>query len=108
MEDIKVSLFASAVRPRIWKECLDSFLSNKIKFEVIFGGPCEEEIVKPFLQKYSFFRYIKTANIKPAQCYEVARRACNGEAISWIADDVEFSENSKSSAIQEIASPLQA
>ncbi len=41
----------------------------------------------------SNFKYIRTANIKPAQCYEVARRACTGELIMWIADDCEFPDD---------------
>ena len=36
------------------------------------------------------FRYIRTADLKPVQIYEVCRRACTGELISWTADDAIF------------------
>lgn len=91
--DIKISLFASAIRPRLWDDCLRSLLSTSVPFEVVFGGPCKKEEVSPFLEKYKFFKYIHTAHIKPSQVYECCRRACVGETISWIADDCEFSED---------------
>ena len=76
MENINVSIFASAVRPAMWETCLSSFKSTSISFEVIFAGFCTHEEVKPFLEKYAFFKYIHTKNIKPSQAYECARRSC--------------------------------
>lgn len=93
MEKPIVSIFCSAIRSRIWEQCLHSLLSTSVEFEVIFGGPCTFEETNPFIEKYPFFKYIKTENIKPAQVYETCRRKCLGEVISWIADDVEFSED---------------
>lgn len=93
MENINVSIFASAVRPLMWESCLSSFLSTSCNFEVIFGGFCTMEEVKPFLVKYPFFRYIHTENIKPAQVYEIARRACRGNTVIWFCDDGEVQNN---------------
>lgn len=89
-ENIKVSIFASAVRPKMWKSCLDSFLSTSVSIEVIFGGYCTKEEVQPFLDKYKFFRYLHTGNIKPSQVYESTRRLCTGETISWSCDDAQY------------------
>lgn|SRR3990167_3102432 len=106
MEDIKVSLFASAIRARLFKGCLKSLKSTKIPYEVVFCGHNTREEVADALgsSEYDYddhetffhklkFKYIHSGKIKPAQCYEIARRACRGETLSWIADDVEFTEN---------------
>ena len=39
------------------------------------------------------FKYIHTGNIKPAQCYEIARRNATGELVCWVADDCEFAND---------------
>lgn len=87
-----MSFIASSVRPHLWAACFESLAGNSMPFEVIFAGNVDEETVKPFLVKYPFFRYIRTGNIKPAQCYEATRRAAQGEYTIWIADDCEFSK----------------
>jgi len=83
MDNPKVSLFASAVRPAIWKPLFESLKSTSVDYEVVFAGnamaSCNEKL-----------KYIITGNIKPAQCYEIARRHCTGETVMWIADDCEF------------------
>lgn len=90
MKDIKISVFASVIRPNLWEEFFKSLESTTEEYEVIFSGPCE----CPKKIKYpKNFTFIKTRNIKPAQCYEIARRACKGETISWTADDCEYSED---------------
>ncbi len=89
METINVSIFASAVRTKMWEQCLSSFLSTSVSFEVVFAGFCSPEEVKPFLDKYPFFKYIHTKNTKPSQAYEVSRRACVGETVVWFCDDGE-------------------
>lgn len=86
-----VSLFASAIRPKFFETFLDSLKFSTVWLEVIFAGNCTEEEVEPFVKKYNFFKYIHTANIKPCQAYEVARRACRGELIHWTADDCVYS-----------------
>ena len=89
---MKISLFASAIRPNLWDEFFKSLESNTIDYEVVFAGPCTYDEVHPFVEKHNpHFRYVHTANIKPAQCYEVARRECKGELVMWVADDCEFS-----------------
>ena len=90
--DIKISFFASAVRPHLWKELLESLKSNKYNYEVVFAGFIDPELTKPFTDEYPEFKYIITEDIKPSQCYEVARRHCTGKLICWIADDCVFSE----------------
>lgn len=109
MSDFKVSIFASAVRTSFYKTFLNSLKGTSVRCEVVFAGPNTfEEIRTVFpLSEYFVaedmvmglkqtmipdynFRYIHTANIKPAQCYEVARRNCCGETIHWSADDCEY------------------
>lgn len=77
----------------MWEACLNSFLSTSVSFEVVFGGHCTEEEVKPFLVKYPFLRYVHTGRIKPSQVYEVTRRACIGETTIWFCDDAEAPNN---------------
>lgn len=90
----KVSLIASANRVHWFSEFLDSLLPTSVSYEVIFAGPApNEEMERITEQYYPRFRYIHTANIKPAQCYEVARRAAKGELIHWTADDAVYSED---------------
>lgn len=84
----KISFFASAIRPHLWQRLLDSLKGGKHKYEIVFAGFIDPEIIN----KYPEIRYIQTDNIKPAQCYEVARRACLGELVCWIDDDHTFSE----------------
>lgn len=86
---VNISLFASAVRPKIWKSFFDSLNHETISYEVIFGGHCKPEEVKQFLDEYQFFKYIHTGPIKPSQAYEVSRRHCTGEVVVWTADDAE-------------------
>ena len=74
---IQVSLFASAVRPKMWPAYLKSLESSSVSYEVVFAGNTMPESHHPRL------RYITTGNIKPSQCYEIARRHCIGELISW-------------------------
>lgn len=90
MQFIDVSLFCSAVRPKLWKYFLDSLESTTISYEVFFSGFNTQEEVRPFYYKYSRFKYVHTKRIKPSQNYEIARRHCTGETVVWVADDCEF------------------
>lgn len=88
-----VSLFASAVRPQLFKPFLNSLKGTTVKVEVIFAGNCPLRL--PMEDPWLFpdgvyYKYITTGNVKPAQCYEIARRACSGETVMWVADDCEF------------------
>ena len=91
MQDIKVSIIASAVRVPFYKTFLDSLNGTTVTHEVIFAGPNTQEEVASLLFQYPQFRYLTTQNIKPSQCYEVARAAAVGETIHWSADDCEYS-----------------
>jgi hypothetical protein len=84
---VQVSLFASAVRPKLWKVLVDSLGLGLNDREIVFAGNAEFD---DRLFDGKICKYIKTGNIKPAQCYEIARRACTGETVVWIADDCEF------------------
>ena len=87
---VNVSLFASAVRPKLWESFLKSFEGTSVDIEVVFAGNSKEINLPNKIGKELNFKYILTENIKPAQCYEIARRGCTGECIMWVADDCEF------------------
>lgn len=113
MNNIAVSIFASAVRIPFYKTFLDSLKGTSVPYEVVFAGlntfeelklelgkfidknysedPLYAHRFKGFFEKYPEFKYIQTSNIKPEQCYEIARRNCKGEAIHITADDAEYS-----------------
>lgn len=85
----KVSLFASAVRPELWPALFKSLDGTSVAHEVVFAGNVPPGTMIPMNNAKSF-KYIGTGDIKPSQCYEIARRACEGETVVWIADDCEF------------------
>lgn len=89
--DYKVSLFASAIRQPFFITFLKSLEGTSVPLEVVFAGTLDaiEYDYKPNIH----FKYIHTENIKPAQCYEIARRACTGETVHWTCDDAEYSED---------------
>lgn len=100
----KISLFASAVRQNLFQAFLDSLKNTTVQLEVVFAGNCYLDIThKPgtvihpnpdeTANSNVIFKYVVTNNIKPAQCYEIARRHCTGELIHWTADDCEYSED---------------
>ena len=116
MEEIAVSIFASAVRIPFYKTFLESLKSTSVPYEVIFcGHNTAAELIKAFEGSGNFtlirggdllpendqiietrfhdinFRYLHTRKIKPAQCYEIARRACRGKVSHYTADDCEYS-----------------
>jgi len=93
---VKISLFASSNRCHLWPEFFKSLQSNTIPFEVVFAGDADDRNLvgynpQVWLPENGSFKYIRTGFIKPAQAYEVARRACTGELINWTADDCEYS-----------------
>ena len=92
----KVSIFASAIRARLWDSFFKSLESTSVPYEVCFAGPLRLVEVQEEFPRTSWpenFKYERTENIKPAQAYEVARRLCTGELMQWSADDVEYSED---------------
>jgi len=86
MEDIQVSLFASSNRPLLYKSFFNSLEDTSVSYEVVFAGNSTNVPVFD----YKGLNYIQTADTKPSQCYEIARRACRGEVVVWVADDAEF------------------
>jgi hypothetical protein len=108
---IQVSLFASSVRPQLYESLFKSLEGTSVEYEVVFAGNLENKdlmnkecensgisferpihinIDENENEYITFFKYIKTKNLKPAQCYEIARRNCRGECVVWVADDCEF------------------
>jgi len=87
MENIQVSLFASAVRTKDWLRFYNSLKENTVKWEVIFVGN-----VKPNFDLPENFKWIY-ANVKPAQCYQIAAMNSVGELIGWSCDDATYSLN---------------
>ena|SRR3990167_4811240 len=95
MFDVKVSLIASAVRIPLWSKFLESLHGTSVEYEVIFAGDASLDAVDRFIYDSCsrVFKYQITKHIKPAQCYEIARRMAVGECIVWVADDCEFPNN---------------
>lgn len=85
----KISIFASAIRTQYWEEYLESLTHNDISYEVVFAG----HNYPPFQNASHPFFFIKTDNIKPCQCYEIARRFCSGELVHWSCDDAVYEPN---------------
>ena len=71
---------------------MESLKSNTVEYEVIMAGPLEPSITDMFTSQYPQLKYIQTADIKVAQCYEIARLSCIGDLIAWISDDCRLPE----------------
>lgn len=82
-----MSLFASAVRPKLWPALFKSLENTSVSYEVVFAG---NSVFDPGLVLGWPLKYVFTKNLKPSVCYEISRRQCQGEVIIWIADDCEF------------------
>lgn len=80
---MEISLFASAVRTKLWPRFLKSMENCSVPWEVVFSGNKMPDESHPQL------RHILTGNIKPAQCYALALKNCIGETVCWTADDAE-------------------
>ncbi len=83
MNEIKFSLAASAIRPKIWQELLNSLRNNDLKYEVVLCGNVSPEFD---VSKYPELKYIYSPT-KPAQCYQCAFNESKGELVSWGSDD---------------------
>jgi hypothetical protein len=90
MNDIKISIVASSIRPQYWHSIYETLNANKLKWEAIMVGP-NEGVIPPN------FKYIKS-NVKPAQCYEIGFRNASAELLMWTADDVTYSPNALDNA----------
>lgn len=94
---IKVSMIASSVRPQLYEDFFKSLEGTSVEYEVVFAGNNAQRgfaydviDLRTGYFKGTTFKYIDTKNLKPAQCYEIARRHAKGEVIVWVADDCEF------------------
>jgi hypothetical protein len=85
MEKPIISLFATAARPKSWRDLYESISTeNNTPFEIVFVGPNKPDYTLP-----DNFFYIKS-DVKPTQCVEIAARNTSGILIIQIADDLEF------------------
>ena len=91
----KISLFASASRPKFWKRLYDSLSGNVIDWEIVFVGPNAPDFALP-----ENFKYV-ASSCKPAQCYQAASQFCMGEIIGWMADDADYEGKNSLDAIWE-------
>lgn len=79
-----------------------SLAETSVDWEVVFActwldlvmknDPDAEFIKQNYFDK-EYFQLFDVRDIKPAQCYEIARRQCKGETVVWMADDCEFPNN---------------
>lgn len=92
----KISLIASSIRTNLYPEFFKSLENESVDYEVVFAGDC----TKHNMPMYKGLKYIETGDIKPAQCYEIARRNATGDYICWVADDCEFIGGILTSAVK--------
>lgn len=88
---IQISLFSASIRPHLYKAFFESLKASSVTYEVVFAGPVNVSQNKHILDECQNLKFIETKNIKPSQCYEIARRHCTGELVQWTADDAEYS-----------------
>ena len=72
VQDIDVSIIATAHRPANWLAICDSFVTE-CKIEFVFVGPNPPVDIRP-----ENFKYIRS-RVKPAQCVEIALRNAVGK-----------------------------
>ncbi|MDB5038374.1 MAG: hypothetical protein JWQ35_1902, partial [Bacteriovoracaceae bacterium] len=83
--DVKVSIFASAIRCENWLNFYKSFQrTNRVPFEIIFVGPRQPDFKLP-----ANFHFVQT-NLKPAQCSAIAAERSRGEMLFQVVDDIEY------------------
>jgi len=78
-----LSILCPTVRVHNWKEIIENISKNKVETELIFVGPFD-----PIIELPKNVKHIKTANIKPVQCIEIAFRASTSPLFMFLADDV--------------------
>ena len=86
---VDVSLFASSVRTKLYNDFFRSLEFTTVEYEVVFAGHCTPNEYREYEIQYGL-KYIQTGKITPSQCYEIARRHCQGQVIVWVADDCAF------------------
>lgn len=88
---MKLSLCASAIRPHLWEDLLNSLKGSKYEYEVVFCGHVDQSLVKEMFSQYPELRYITTGEIKPSMCYHISMINAKRNLICYIADDCVFS-----------------
>ncbi len=86
MEDIQVSLVASANRCQWWMRFYDSLKGNKLNWEIVFVGNKQPNFPLPPNFKYVY------ATVKPCQCYQIGFWESRGKLIAWTADDASYND----------------
>ncbi|MCK9428796.1 MAG: glycosyltransferase family 2 protein [Candidatus Omnitrophica bacterium] len=82
-----LSLFGPSIRPHLWMHLYESVSqATTLPFEIIFCGP-----IAPTFDLPHNLIYIKTANIKLIQCWQIGAMHTKGDVISLVADDLIFS-----------------
>jgi len=76
-----ISFYGSSIRPELWQKMDDELSQTNLSIEIIWAGP------KGLDKLPSHTKWIKT-DVKPVQCWEIAARACQGEVICQLADDL--------------------
>jgi len=82
-----ISVIASGINVKFWKQLHESLSKNEIDFEIIITGH-----IKPRFKLPPNFKHIYSET-KPAQCAEISARNASGEFVMQIGDDVLFSPN---------------
>jgi len=94
--DIKLSIILPGIRVHNWEKFYNSILSS-------FNGKFELVIVSPYELPDSFKKYDNIKHIIdfgcPSRCQQIALANCEGEFITWGADDGWFLENGLTEAV---------
>ena len=80
----KISIFATAHRPKNWMDLYKSIGENDVEFELVFVGPNQPDYRLP-----NNFRFIRSL-VKPTQCLEIALRNTTADLVIAMADDCMF------------------
>lgn len=83
----KLSIIAPAIRVDNWQEMYDSICSSTNElFELILIGPYAP---RPNLHSKKNIKYIKDFG-SPIRCSNIGLKLCEGELVTWNADDGKF------------------
>lgn len=83
-----ISIYIPSIRPENWMTMYKSLSKvNEVSFELVFVGPVIPDYSVPTGVVCIY------TTVKPAQCAEIGRRACEGEFCIFAQDDMAFSEH---------------
>ena len=83
---IKISLICSSIRPNLWMRAYESLSNNYVDFEMICCGD-----VRPSFSLPDNLIYIYS-EVKPSQCFEIARRRAAGDFVMMTGDDLLYNK----------------